>query len=1023
MRKILLTLTILLLPASKQAAIPDIKFRRLDTRDGLSNSQVLCVFRDSKGFVWIGTPYGLNRYDGYRMKTYYSDMRDTMTLRNNYVDAIFEDELGRLWLKQGMGYSLFDPKSEVCDRHPERSFEKLGVTGGIEYLHIDSKQEFWIKSYNDGFFHYRPRTRTLKRFPFGYGDQEFNADIGVSCITESGSTVYLSSNNGEILCFDRENDIITRKVDYLRKNGLTHDQSCKLRVDQEGNVWVITTPVTYMWKPKTDQWIHTAPAALRSMGFENVPDEMSVWDILADEKQRLWFATDHGGVYVADMTGHDFKQFVTNKYDETTLSDNTLRNLYMDQEGRMWIGSYMNGLNLFAGNTSSFRNLELGVINTVCYDKNGYSWLGTNDAGIMRYDHRTTERIYYNKENSGIASNTMVGSWAASDGSVWFGTYEGGLIHIKNGQVTNYKASNDTTGLATNNIWTVCEDQWNNIWIGTLGGGVQRIDKRTGKMRTFRLGNSRITSDYISSITMTKKGWLLVAHSKFVSMINPKTFRIVNFDISKNADGIPITEMSTMAVEDSREMIWQGSSAGATVWDRKQNKVYLIDMRSGLLSATVNGIVEDDKHTMWVVTDHGISNVIPQKQEDGNYTFVVRSYNNRDGLQDATYNQRSICYTEPGLILVGGQGGLDILNPKNLGKGRMKEVPLFSGLQLFDQDVKVGEKVDGRVILKEALDDCRKLKLRYSDQFTIQLASTSGEVHNRSRFIYKLEGFNSNWVKTSELNPNISYMSLPSGSYTLCVRMLNDDGTMGEDESRIDISIRPPFYYSWWAMLLYLIVGGFLAYQWHQRTLRRNADRMEVERVRRETEKQQWMNDILAKMTNGQVPDFTPVKQENLNYAPIMADIVGYVKQAVEGFRPQEGREAKLSFASSVDSRVMMFDPALLSRIVDILLNNSTKFSPRDRRIKVNLTEVENKIELRVADRGLGIPLDARARMWDVSTDAGTGLGIVRQIAELHGGTVACEDNPGGGTIFIVQLPINTMAEEAPVEDAVLMDD
>ena len=126
------------------------------------------------------------------------------------------------------------------------------------------------------------------------------------------------------------------------------------------------------------------------------------------------------------------------------------------------------------------------------------------------------------------------------------------------------------------------------------------------------------------------------------------------------------------------------------------------------------------------------------------------------------YNQRSICYTADGLILVGGQGGLDVINPKNMGKGRIKETPVFSGLQVFDRDVVVGEEVDGRVILDESLNDCRDMTLRYNDQFTIQLGSSSGEIHNRSRFVYMLEGFNDNWVRTSELNPNITYNSLRS---------------------------------------------------------------------------------------------------------------------------------------------------------------------------------------------------------------------------------------------------------------------
>ena len=1029
MKKIIFTLTaFLLLPLVMSAAIPELKFRRLDTREGLSNSQVLVVLRDKCGVVWIGTPYGLNRYDGYRIKTFYSNLRDTTTLRNNYVDEIYEAYDGKLWLKQGMGYATFDPSTELCNRHPEDVLKKMGVTGGIEYLYIDSQKDFWIKSYNDGFFHYSPTKKTLKRFPPGYGEQDFNADMGVSSATEYGDTVIVTSSNGELLLFSRKKDIILCKNDYLKKNKVAHEQQCKVRVDHDGNVWVLVVPATYVWNPKTDQWTHTAESVLQSWGVTDGPEEMPVWDVQQDSRHRYWFATDHGGLVVVDKSTKEARQFLTSKYDESTVSDNTLRNIYMDQLGRAWIGTYQNGLNLFAGNTSNFRNMDLGNINTICYDKAGYTWLGTNDKGIIRHENVSDEIIVYDKANSGIGSNTMVGSLAASDGSVWFGTYEGGLIHIKNGQVTNYRAHvNDTTGLVNNNVWTVCEDQWGNIWIGTLGGGLQRIDKRTGKMRTFNMSNSKLPSDYISTISRTKKGWLMVGHSQFYSLINPKTFRIVNRNIKDNKNGIPITETTITLMEDSRGLAWQGSTSGATVWDPKTNEVYLIDMRSGLFGSTVNGIAEDDKHTMWLVTDHGISNVIPQQQEDGRYTFVVRSYNNRDGLQNGPYNQRSICYTPLGLLLVGGMGGLDALSPRNLGKGRIQEKPIFSGLLLFDEEVPIGQEIHGRMILKKALNDQRKLTLEYGDQFTIQLASSSGEIHNRSRFVYRLEGFNDNWARTSEVNPNISYMSLRYGNYTLHVRMLNDDGTMGEDEATLDIHIATPFWRARWAMVLYMLLVLAAVWWWRRYFLRHQEERMALEQQRRELEKMQWMSEMRAQLLKEGVtlqrPE-EPKQKEKLNYQPMMEDMVAFVKSTVSGFKMPEEKACKLSFSTSLNRMTINFDAALLARMLDILISNSVKFSPRGGRIKVSLEKVETMAEIRVADHGLGIPEEAIAHIFDADVDSGIGLDVIKRIVDFHRGSVHAEDNPGGGTIFIVQLPAdnNPTVNEIPIEDAVIVE-
>ena len=1016
-------LVALLLPMVAQAGIPDMKFRRLDTRDGLSNSQILSMLRDSKGFVWIGTPYGLNRYDGYRFKTYYSAMKDTMTLRNNYIDEIYEAADGRLWLRQGMNYTIFDPRTEKCDRHPERILGKLGMKGGIERIYIDNEKNYWVKTYDEGFWHVYQDGSKQKQYPFGYGDQEFNNDIGISSFYEEGKFLYVTSNNGDILCFDKSSDRIAWKNSLLHERQIINNQGCRPRIDPDGNLWLICLGVAHILNTKTNTWHHSTQEALRAWGFENVPDEIALWDMCTDNEGRVWLATDHGGLMVADYKDHEVRQFLNNKFDESTISDNTLRLLMRDQLGCMWIGTYTSGVNLYSGSLSNFVNLELGNINTICADRQGYWWLGTNDKGILRYDPRTQEQVVYNRENSGFRSNTMVGSLAARDGSVWFGTYEGGIIRIKNGQVTNMQASNDTTGLQTNNIWTLCEDMWGNVWIGTLGAGVQRIDKHTGKMRTFRISNSHLPSDYINVVGKTKKGWMLVSHSQYLSYINPKTFQICNFNISNNRDDVPMAESGITALEDSRELIWQGSTQGATIWDRKTGHVYLLDMKSGFFGSTVNSIIEDSKHTIWLATDHGVSNVVPTKQDDGTWSFVVRSYNNRDGLQDGPYNQRSMCYTTDGLILVGGQRGLDVINPKNMGKGRIREVPVFSGLQIFDEDVNVGQEVEGRVILDEALDDCRDITLRYDEQFTIQLASSSGEIHNRSRFVYLLEGFNKNWVKTSEQNPNITYNSLSPGSYTLRVRMLNDDGTLGEDEAVLDITIRTPLWRSGWMILFYMLMIAAAAWWWRRWFLKRHALRVRAEHLQRETEKMQWMSDMRQKMkengewTSAASDSPQPVSPVELTLAD--CNLVDVVKDVTNIFAASPlGQRAKVNCRPMVDELLASIDREKIVEAMNILLGNSVKFSPGDCQISVNLGRSEDdRAIIQVADNSIGIKDEFKATAFDpVLEGEGIGLDKVKNIVVAHGGSVRLEDNPGGGTIFFISLPAHPEVEVVEAE-------
>ena len=243
------------------------------------------------------------------------------------------------------------------------------------------------------------------------------------------------------------------------------------------------------------------------------------------------------------------------------------------------------------------------------------------------------------------------------------------------------------------------------------------------------------------------------------------------------------------------------------IYDLKTKQKTLLDMKSGLFGSNAVSVTEDTRNTMWVATDHGVSNIVPQKQNDGTWSFTIRNFNSRDGLQPGPFNQRAIFCSRTGELLIGGQDGLDIISTLKLGNGDSNERPVFSGLVLFDQEVEVGQEYDGRVILEKALDMQGSIRLKYEqNQFTIHMASDNGGINNATRFVYQLEGFNDKWIKSSANNPDITYMSLPPGSYTLCVRMLKDDGTMGEVESRLDITIDAPWYRSWWAILCYILL-------------------------------------------------------------------------------------------------------------------------------------------------------------------------------------------------------------------------
>ena len=587
------------------------------------------------------------------------------------------------------------------------------------------------------------------------------------------------------------------KEDYV-KRALDAYNDYWVAVDKEDNIWVITHSTgTYIYIKKENRWYTSLTELMRARGFENVPDDILVWEVCYDAKGLLWVATDHLGVLVLDFGNKEWRQFTNVKGDDTSLPDITIKHLYLDQLGRMWLASYKNGVAMCAEALSNFKSLAIGDINTMTEDKQGYYWLGRNDGGIIKMDPKTLEPVEtFTKQSLGVPSDIIVGSYASKDGSLWFGTYEGGLLQYKNGAWKNYRASDPGSAFMTNNIWGITEDLWGNIWVGVLGGGAVRIDKHTGQQRSFTTENSVLNTVWTNSISTASNGWILLGNSEYYALIHPGNFKVINgtFPQDNSLKAITVSTATTQAVWDSRGLLWQCSPSGVVIYDRKTGQETLLDMKSGLYGSNAVSVTEDTRHTMWVATDHGLSNITPQKQEDGSWTFTIRNFNDRDGLQPGPFNQRAIFCSRNGELLLGGQDGLDIISTLKLGNGDNQEKPIFSGLVLFDQEVEVGVPYDGRVILDEALDMQRRIRLHYSEnQFTIHMASDNGGVNNATRFIYQLKGFNDKWIKTTAVNPDITYMSLPPGSYTLCVRMLKDDGTMGEQESQLDIIIDSPW--------------------------------------------------------------------------------------------------------------------------------------------------------------------------------------------------------------------------------------
>ena len=443
-------------------------------------------------------------------------------------------------------------------------------------------------------------------------------------------------------------------------------------------------------------------------------------------------------------------------------------------------------------------------------------------------------------------------------------------------------------------MWAVVEAPDKNIWIGTLGAGVQCINPATGKVDTYDSENSRLASNYVSSMQMTQEGWIVVGTSNNYSLIDPDTRKVVNMKLDQDSTRMTVvTASNTQVFSDSRGLIWYCSAAGVHVLDNATGRVTLLDQKTGLAGNAVYSVVEDKLKNIWVATEYGVSMVMP-RYEDGQWVLDIRNYNNRDGLLPGPYNQRSSFLTSDGLVLVGGTNGLDIIRPDLLGNRKNVGKPLFSGIVIYGQQIEVGKKYNGHVVLPEALNECRRVVLRHDDNlFSIQMASDQGLINNRSQYVYRLEGFSDKWMKTDPDNPDITFAGLSPGSYKLVVKLLDDCNQMGTEESSLDIVIRPPFWMTWWAYLLYLAVIAALARYVHLRSTRKL--RLEKMKMEQENEKRKRLE--TADAYNNMSGDLRPC------FDGIFMKLDSLMRTEVNGHRYEQQQEV-LSDVESLMTKV-----------------------------------------------------------------------------------------------------------------------
>ena len=394
----------------------------------------------------------------------------------------------------------------------------------------------------------------------------------------------------------------------------------------------------------------------------------------------------------------------------------------------------------------------------------------------------------------------------SKDGKLWVGTFNGGLYCMNGSQVRSYKEGTGNA-LASNNVWALVEDDKGRIWIASLGGGLQCLEPLSGTFETYTSNNSALLENNVTSLCWVDDNTLFFGTaSQGVGTMDMRTREIKK--IQGQSDSMKLSNDAVNHVyKDSRGLVWIATREGLNVYDTRRHMFLDLFPVAEAKGNFIAAITEDQERNMWVSTSRKVIRVTVASDGKGSYLFDSRAYNSEDGLQNCDFNQRSIKTLHNGIIAIGGLYGVNVFAPDHIRYNKMLPNVMFTGLSLFDEAVKVGQSYGGRVLIKKELNDVENVEFDYKQNiFSVSFASDNYNLPEKTQYMYKLEGFNNDWLTLPVGVHNVTFTNLAPGKYVLRVKAINSDGYVGIKEATLGIVVNPPFWMSWWAYLLLSLI-------------------------------------------------------------------------------------------------------------------------------------------------------------------------------------------------------------------------
>lgn len=1043
--------------------------RFYSTDKELSNSLINKVYQDKRGFIWVATEDGLNKFDGNRFIVYKKNKNEPDALLNNYVKTLFEDSKGRFWIACINGIQIYDQATHTFQSIPIRhNRDNMAPQTSANIIELQNG-EIWLGTYGGGII-------SLKENEF-IPQEELNRKIQSYFIQtiyeDSKQNIWIATENKGLFCYTPSNGQVQN---FTAPGQLTSEDISCLCEDKEGTLFISTLNGGLMkLNPSNSQ-------------FTPIPykgnNRLSIKTLTIDNNNNLYIGTEGFGLKIYNRSTNSIDDYDVHNgvFD---LSSSKVHSILEDKDGNLWLGIFQKGLLMIPSMPNkfnyygykSFPKSEIGssCVMSILVDRQNVAWIATDNDGLYAVNDEGKQILHFKEEGSNrSAPRNIICLLEDSEHKLWIGSYLSGLTLMNkqtgvctpvNEQLSTPKASDNKK------IFCIAEDRNQHIWVGTYGSGVYKMDISGKVINQYQSSKSqnenwqvnKLCNDWINCIIEDNEGLLWIGTCNGLSCFNPKTENFINYLSQNNL--LPNTFVHTL-LQDDKGFIWVGTSEGLYKFDKRTQKFSIYTTQQGLPSDVICGMVQDDMNNYWISTHQGMSKLIADTE-----TFI--NYTASDGIQGNEFTRGAFYKDHRGKIYFGGTGGVTSFYPKDIAEPDKKLRIEITDFILGNHSVRKGDMLGKHAITDSDVMDATRFTLTYErNSFRMELSTLDFANPERIIYQYKIKELETNWLNTSPGMNRVSYANLSPGTYTLMVRAKDNKST--SDIRTVEIVVTPPWYNTWWAKVLWSCLLVLVLYALTMYAISRIHRRQEIMKQRHQeqineaklqffinisheirtpmtliisplekliaehSEKQQvylmiYRNAQRILRLINQLMDIRKLDKGQMHLKFRETDMVGFIEDLMQTFNYQ-AQKKNITFTFDKElpdagSLKVWIDLNNFDKVLMNVLSNAFKYTSDGGNIHILLKTGHNStyrgalkdyFEICVTDDGIGIDKDKIKqifeRFYQINNDMtqsnfGTGIGLhlARSLVKLHHGLIKAENREDEqGTRFIIRLPLGS---------------